>query len=784
MTQPSSPLVLSSADRERISEVDRLAAQGSERVPELVVLIASRGWAVRRAVVAALARIGDPAIAAIVQSLISQRDDEGRLAAMVDALSASRGDAATPMLRLLDEPWSPPALICDAVQVLGRRKVTAAVPALERLTAHQDDNVAVAAIEALGRIGGGAGLEAMIAILSGDNFFRSFPAIDVLGRSGDSRVLVPLLALLDDPRHALEAARALGRVGDPAAAVALSELLRHAGDALARVIAVSLGSIHGQALDRYGTAEPVEAALRTGPADPLPIVQRLAQAVAGAADEEQAALCAVLSWIPDPAAANTLIGLLDIIPARAALALRALGHESDAEVLLALREGSSARRALLLPLISGRTRSANDVLDCLADPDASVRVLACNALARIGDVRAVPSLFELLRDPDPMLVQAAVAAIQSLGSPKAETLALQAALSPATQVRRAALRIVAYFGYPAGLDLLIDAAQGGDEKLRDAAIHGLALLEEPRALQALLGMAAHKNPRARGAAARALGQASSSPEVLAALRQGLADGDAWVRYYACQSLGKVRDDGAVNEILRLVRDPAGQVRVAAIEALARLETKEALEALQTAAGADDPDVRRAALLGLGARKVPEALPVLVQAARSADAATRLIAVSAVAAYDGPEAVAALANAAGDPDAAVCGAAIGLLAARADPAATPALIALLANPFTRDRAVDALAAGAPGRMAGISAALEGAGASLATSLVAVLARMRRKDTFAAIIDALSLPNVFARRAAASALGVLRLPEARAALERAIGADPDPEVRRAALAASGP
>lgn len=784
MTRNPSPLVLSPADRERIAQVDLLAAHGAARVNELAAMLDSPSWAVRRAVVAALARIGDAAVPVLSHSLATQRDDEARLAAVVDALSASRGDAGAPMLRIAGDPSSPPPLLCDAAQVLGRRRVAAAVPALEKLVAHPDDNVAVAAIEALGRIGGAAGLDGLIAVLAGKNFFRIFPSIDVLGRSGDPRALQPLIRLLDDPRYALEAARALGRAGDPAAAPALAGLLRRASDSLARVIAISLASIHAQSLSRYGTAEPVENAVDAGGEDPLPLVQRLAQSVAGAAAEEQAAICAVLAWIGDSSAADTLIGLLETAPAPASIAIRALGRESDPQLLLALREGDSNRRSLLLPLIGSRTRSARDVLECLDDPDPSVRVLACNALARIGDAAAVPRLFELLRDPDPMLGQAAVAAIQSLGSTTAEALALKYARDPAPHVRRAALRIVAYFGYPAGLDLLIEAARGADERLRDAAIHGLALLEEPRALEVLLELARSHNPRARGAAVRALGQSQGSGEVLALLRLSLTDADPWVRYYACQSLGKLHDDGAVNQMLELVRDPAGQVRVAAIEALARLDTADALGALRKAAAAEDPDVQRAALLGLGARKVPEGLPVLLEAVRSPDPATRLIAVSAVAGYDGGDGVSALAGATSDPDAAVRDAAIGFLAGRPEPTATAALIGLLANPFSRERAVEALATPSPGRMNGILGALDGAGAELATSLIAVLARMRRPDALAAMIDALSLANVHARRAAAGALGALRVPQAQAALERAIDSDADPEVRRAALAAASP
>ncbi|MGE5047144.1 MAG: HEAT repeat domain-containing protein, partial [Deltaproteobacteria bacterium] len=537
MRQTQSPLALSPADRDRIAEVDRLARQGDDAVDALLSRLTDPSWPVRRAVVAALARLGDGAVTPLTRVLRGARDDETLLAAAVDALSASRGAAAAAMLDLLGSDVIPPVL-CDAAQVLGRRRAVEAVPALEKLTAHPDDNLAVAAIEALGRIGGSAGIEGLIRVLLGRNFFRVFPAIEVLGRSGDPRVLEPLLTLFDNPRYAVEVARALGRTGAPAAAGPLARRLRRANDALTRAIAVALSTIHERTVDMLGTGEPVEKALQDGE-DLLPAIQRLAESVPGATAEEQAALCAVLAWTREAVAATTLINLLDATPAAATPALRALGRESDPQLLQALEEGDSARRALLLPLVGTRTRSASGIVPCLSDPDPAVRILACNALARIGDVAAVPHLFELLREPDPLLSQAAVGAIQSLGSETTERLALAAARSAESHVRRSALRIVASFGYPAGLGVLIEAVEGPDDRLRDVAIHGLALMDQPRAVEVLLRTAAHPNPRARAAAMRALGLAATKPESVSCLRTGLSDADPWVRYYACQSLGKL-----------------------------------------------------------------------------------------------------------------------------------------------------------------------------------------------------------------------------------------------------
>ena len=782
MSSAPPPLVLSAGDREQISQVDRLAESGAKGVEPLVVMLTDRSWAVRRAVVAALAREGDAALPALVKVLVQSRGDEARIAAVVDTLSASRGDAARAMLEVIARESNPPVL-CDAAQVLGRRKAMNSVRALEKLVSNADDNVSVAAIEALGRIGGGAGLDTLIAVLGQNNFFRIFPALDVLGRSGAPRVLESLVGLLENPRYALEAARALGMTGETGAAAPLAQHLRRANDGLTRAIALSLFAIHARAQERFGSAEAVEQAVR-GTEDPLALVQHAARSVAGARQEEQVALCAVLAWTRDETAAATLIALLDATPDAVAPALRALGRESDPQLLQALREGDSGRRALLLPLVGTRTRNAADVLPSLDDTDVAVRVLACTALARIGDVAAVPRLFELLRDKDPMLSQAAVGAIHSLGSAETERLALAAANDPQPHVRRSGLRIVAYFAYPRGLQLLIDAVQGDDDRLRDAAINGLALMDDPRAMEALLHTAVNANARARAAAMRALGQASAAALNARALLKGLGDPDAWVRYYACQAMGKLRDSVAVADILPLVRDPAGQVRVAAIEALANLESPDADRALRDAAASDDLDVQRAALLGLGARGQPSALPALLAGARSNDPATRQIALAAIAQQKAPEALSALTNAATDPDSSVRDAAINFLSAREDMDSTSALISLLTHPLSRARSLDALSTTAQGRIAGIAAALEGAGADLAGALIAALARMKRADSLAAIIDALSLPNLPVRRAAALALAAIHSPHARAALERAVDSDPDSEVRRICLAALGP
>jgi HEAT repeat protein len=778
---PGHPLSLSPEDRAQVEAVEALARQGASSLDALLRQLETPSWAVRRAVIGALARMGTPAVGALCELLRHRRDNEARLAAAVEALVASTGEVDEPLVALGEE--ANPAVVCDAAQVLGRRRSRRAVPLLARLTVHPDDNVAVAAIEALGRIGGGAAVDALLTALGSGNFFRIFPAIDVLGRSGDPSVVPPLLGLLADPFYVTEAVRALGRTGQEAAVPALVGLLQRANDTVMRAVAVALVEIHEAQVQRFGGARVVKVALRSRP-EMADLGRRLARCLAGADAAEKAALSRLLGWAGGADSAAGLLVLLDAEPtvARAAAsALMELGPEADDPILLALRDGDSARRLVLLPLVARRAAAVPDVILCLADRDPSVRALAADTLSRIGDPAAVPTLFERLGDEDARVAQAAVGAIQSLGSDEAEALALAAARSPEPRRRRAALRIISYFGYARGLDVLLQAMREQDERLRDAAIYGLPFIDDPRAVDALLEAARHDSERTRAAAMRALGQTEKDARITSCLLGGLNDKDPWVRYYACQSLGKLNEEAAADAIVALADDDAGQVRVAVVDALAHLHTESAMAALRRAATSEDSDVRRAALLGLGVSKRMDALPVLLEAARTGDPATRLVALSAVAEYDAHETVPTLLRAAADPDESVRSAAVGFLATRAGVAATQALVSLLGDPGLRDRVVSALALPAEGRIPGLLTALEAADEIVAPLLVAALARMQRADARAALLTALSSSSPAGRRAAAAGVAALGTVEAREALERTSVHDDDPEVRRACLLA---
>jgi HEAT repeat protein len=274
-----------------------------------------------------------------------------------------------------------------------------------------------------------------------------------------------------------------------------------------------------------------------------------------------------------------------------------------------------------------------------------------------------------------------------------------------------------------------------------------------------------------------LGQSiRSDPRTAANLLQGLRDGDPWVRYYACQSLGKLRVESAATAIVALLGDEAGQARVAAVEALSHFSSPAALAALRDAAVGVDPDARRAALIGLGISRRPEAHPILLEAAASADPATRLVAISALADTDSPATLPALARAAVDSDENVRSAALGFIGAMSGTDGTRVLIDLLRGAADPDVVVQLLATPHSGRDGTILAALDGADDDQAPLLTAALARMRTAEARVGLMQAMASPSVATRKSAAAVLGTFRTGDALEALRHAADNDADPQVRR--------
>src|SRR5688572_18955351 len=127
MSSAAGQTAFSPDELRRIEHVDRLLAGGGDGLQGLLAMLDDPSWSVRRAVVAALAAAGTSAVAPLVDVLRTQRDDEARIAATVDALSALTGDCDGALVDLT--AGAPAAVLADVAQILGRRRTSPGVQA-------------------------------------------------------------------------------------------------------------------------------------------------------------------------------------------------------------------------------------------------------------------------------------------------------------------------------------------------------------------------------------------------------------------------------------------------------------------------------------------------------------------------------------------------------------------------------------------------------------------------------------------------------------------------------
>jgi len=161
-------------------------------------------------------------------------------------------------------------------------------------------------------------------------------------------------------------------------------------------------------------------------------------------------------------------------------------------------------------------------------------------------------------------------------------------------IREAAVCIAGYFGYPECIETIFALCHDTDTNVRRAAIEQVAYLEDKRAAAVLADALSKDVPAVRAAAAAGMSHLETS-SVAPRLIDALADDDPWVRYYTARSLAKHGVMESASELYRLAqRDKFPQVRIAAFEALCRIDRGLAASIATLFRASGDPDLQQAA----------------------------------------------------------------------------------------------------------------------------------------------------------------------------------------------
>ena len=399
-----------------LEEVRKAPGDKKLAVPALVEIVKDAGTHPRARAVAAVAlgEIGDPAA--------------------VDALVAAANPAATQRDAM--------ELNRHVADALGSLRAQKAVPVLTDLTRSPDGFTQVAAVDALGKIGDPAAVDALVAVATGERVepFTVKKALLALGRIGDKKAAPTVMKLLfEEPAPGVsyfpEAAFAVVQIGRPMAAplLAVLEGKDEKLAAWARERGVVQGALYAksaQLLGDVGGEEAVPALVRKlSYQDPDPGIamyvrvfaaeslgrMRAREAVRALADlagrevdpDVRDRYCDALGRIGDPAAIPALRAAAAAAPSwdlreGPLVALSRLGGEAERKVVDDARAkqcGKGCPPAVEAAYEGMRARldaakACTDVV-CwqgkLADPSAAVRDRAALEVGRAGGAaQAVP----------------------------------------------------------------------------------------------------------------------------------------------------------------------------------------------------------------------------------------------------------------------------------------------------------------------------------------------------------------------------------------------------------
>ncbi|CAN2041624.1 PBS lyase [Candidatus Magnetomoraceae bacterium gMMP-15] len=768
----------------RLNAIKMLDPDKAIPIDPLISVLDDENWRVRRLAIDTLIREDHPrSIKKLLLLLKAEHNNPSILHSALQVLTMSNIDIVTPLTSFLSDPDSD--LRIYAALALGQHGDHRAIKPLIKALKDEDTNVQYHAIEALGMLKATKATQDLVALAESKDFFLAFPALEALKKIGDLHIEPNIISMLKDDMLTIPAVETLGAIGSEDAVIPLIKVLNQSGEPSC-VSAQSLAAIYkryemhykeGSYISDLASQNITEIALKN-----------LINCMNEACPDELPALVLVLGWMKGKIVEQALTTLLGEEGVRKEVveALVRCGNRVT-DLLIAQLNGKNFEASEAAIVALGRIGNSDAVpaLKKILKTAPDLKIVAINALAKIGDSGAYEELISLLGDPHPGVRQAAVAAINSIAHPEMPQRARILLRDPNPFIRESTIKIAGYFSYKKCEDLIIQACHDSDERVTCAALEHLPYLEVKSKIIVSTLIEAYKNirPKIRAAAVRALGQVEFSESIISCLLKALDDPDSWVRYFAVRSIGWHGCAESSEKFAQIIKnDEASQVRIAAIEALAHTDKKLAVSILSLLTEEKDLNIAGTALKVLGFINHPTALQPLLKGIHSTNPNLQIEAIRALGRYGGIEAVEALqwiAVIAGKNEQ-VQKEAIDALARQATPEGIEALIEITIDSKKRELAIEGLSRLSVENLKYITVGLRHPSKEVRCSVIFALARMKNSQATNKICRALKDPDKSVRLTAISALKLLGSRRAKKNLAALSLTDPSKEVRLAAKA----
>src|SRR5687768_8758168 len=210
--------------------------------------------------------------------------------------------------------------------------------------------------------------------------------------------------------------------------------------------------------------------------------------------------------------------------------------------------------------------------------DSIARMHIINILSRFNRPDVSAAIQTQLRDPNKLIRQAALNALSKMDGPIAVGPVTQLLRDPDLETANRAIDVVVRAKDPDTMKYLVEVLKDENEYARRAAVEVLNHLGTARDIKQLLQVIKDDDWWVRTRAADALGKIGG-PRVVDAVIELVRDEDEDVRRAAIEILNQTKDERAVNFLIEATKDKDWWVSERAVDALAEIGSKKALPTL-------------------------------------------------------------------------------------------------------------------------------------------------------------------------------------------------------------